>query len=246
MKFSVRATLLVAALVSTAACQKGDSFTLNTEDNSQTIAYTIGHDLGMRLAQQDPTLNADAFAAGFRDGYSGQPPQLTQQQIMAAMQDFRSRMEARQADMQKAQMKQFAEATTVNAEKSKKFLAMIEAQEGVKKSDSGLLYKIEREGSGTPPTANDMVKVHYRGQLVDGTVFDSSYDRGEPAVFPVGGVIPGWTEALQMMKPGSKWRIYLPPELAYGERGAPPRIGPNEALQFEVELIEVVKDQQAH
>jgi FKBP-type peptidyl-prolyl cis-trans isomerase len=129
-----------------------------------------------------------------------------------------------------------------NLENGNAFLEKNKAREGVVTTPSGLQYEILTEGEGPKPTAEDQVRAHYHGTLIDGTVFDSSVDRGEPAVFALNQVIPGWTEALQLMPVGSKWKIYLPSDLAYGERGGGPTIGPNSTLIFEVELLEIVKD----
>jgi FKBP-type peptidyl-prolyl cis-trans isomerase FkpA/FKBP-type peptidyl-prolyl cis-trans isomerase FklB len=127
-----------------------------------------------------------------------------------------------------------------NAVEGKKFLEENKAKSGVKTTSSGLEYKVEKEGSGNPPKETDTVKVNYRGTLINGTEFDSSYKRGQPATFPVNRVIKGWTEGLQMMKPGSKYQFFIPSDLAYGERGAGSDIGPNSVLLFDVELLEVV------
>ncbi len=129
----------------------------------------------------------------------------------------------------------------LNKEAGMKFLAENAKREGVKTLPSGMQYEVIKEGDGDIPTLNDYVTTHYHGTLIDGTVFDSSYERGEPATFPVSGVIKGWTEALQMMKVGSKWKLYIPSELAYGERQASPKIAPNSTLVFEVELLEIKK-----
>ena len=124
---------------------------------------------------------------------------------------------------------------------AKAAFAEIETREGVTRTDSGLMYEVLKTGAGEKPVATDTVVTHYHGTLVDGTVFDSSYDRGEPASLPLNRVIRGWTEALTLMPVGSKWRLYVPPELAYGKRGAPPKIGPDTPLIFEVELLEIVR-----
>jgi FKBP-type peptidyl-prolyl cis-trans isomerase FklB len=136
-----------------------------------------------------------------------------------------------------AVQQELKEKAEKNLVESEKFLAENKAKEGVKTTASGLQYKVLKEGEGPSPKVGDTVTVNYRGTLIDGTQFDSSYDRGEPATFPLTGVIPGWTEALQLMKKGSKWMLYIPPNLAYGERGAGNRIPPNSTLIFEVELI---------
>jgi FKBP-type peptidyl-prolyl cis-trans isomerase len=141
--------------------------------------------------------------------------------------------------MQAAQKQKMEAEAVANASAGAKFLAEVAAREGVTKTASGLLYEVIEAGTGATPSASDKVTVHYRGTLIDGSVFDSSYDRGQPATFGVGQVIKGWTEALQLMPTGSKWKLYIPAELAYGERGAPPRIGPGAVLIFDVELISI-------
>ena len=127
----------------------------------------------------------------------------------------------------------------INKKKGEEFLAENKKKPGVKTTESGLQYLVLKEGTGKKPELDDNVLCHYHGTLIDGTVFDSSVDRGEPASFPVNRVIPGWTEVLQLMKEGSKWRVFIPSKLAYGQRGAPPKIGPNETLIFEIELLQV-------
>jgi FKBP-type peptidyl-prolyl cis-trans isomerase FkpA len=145
--------------------------------------------------------------------------------------------QARAAEQQQAAEKERAAQSEKNRQEGAEFLAANMAKEGVMTTDSGLQYKVLVEGSGESPTAEDTVQVHYRGTLIDGTEFDSSYSRGEPTEFKVGAVIAGWTEALQMMKEGDKWELYIPSDLAYGERGAGADIGPDSVLIFEVELL---------
>lgn len=197
----------------------------------QRISYSIGANIGGNLKRQDLDLDAKALAAGLTDALSGKP--------VLSEAEMREVLTAFQQDMQtKMQARQKAEAET-NAKKAEEFLAANGKKEGVKTTASGLQYKVLKSGSGKTPKATDTVKVHYHGTLVDGTVFDSSVERGEPVTFPVEGVIPGWAEALQLMKEGDKWQVVLPPKLAYGERGAGSRIGPNSALIFDVELLSI-------
>ena len=230
-----RSAMLAVVLISLTACDKSMSGAdIDTSDVNESIAYVLGHDFGQRMAAQDKSLDPEAFAAGFRQGFAGEPSALSKEDTVAAMQQFKQRMQAQAANNMEV-------AAAENSTQGEKFLAMISEQEGVVTLPSGLRYKVVKEGSGTPPGPTDRVRVHYRGTLVNGEVFDSSYDRGQPAEFPVNGVIKGWTEALQLMKPGATWRLYIPPELAYGDRGAGPKIGPNATLQFEVELLEVVE-----
>lgn len=197
-------------------------------------SYIIGLNLGRSLKSQDVPCTQDLIIQGLRDGLAGATPLLTEEEIQSAMQEFQTQMMAQQETKRKAEGEK-------NLKASEAFLAQNKARKEIKTTASGLQYEVLKEGSGETPKATDQVTVNYRGTLTDGTVFDSSYDRGEPATFPVNGVIPGWVEALQLMKPGAKYKIYLPSALAYGERGAGGDIGPNQALVFEVELISVQK-----
>jgi FKBP-type peptidyl-prolyl cis-trans isomerase len=175
-------------------------------------------------------LDAEVLSAAIRDALSGKESRLTDEEMLAAVASLQERtVAAMQASIKEKAQKNLAEG--------EKFLAENKTKEGIKTTDSGLQYKVLEEGEGPSPKAGDTVTVHYRGTLVDGTEFDSSYQRGEPATFPLTGVIPGWTEALQLMKKGSKWVLFIPSELAYGERGAGNRIPPNSTLIFEVEMI---------
>jgi FKBP-type peptidyl-prolyl cis-trans isomerase FklB len=157
---------------------------------------------------------------------------MSQEEIRATLTSLQQRLVA-------ARQKELKEKAAKNTEEGKKFLAENQKKAGVKTLPSGLQYKVLTEGAGKTPKAEDTVTVNYKGTLIDGTEFDSSYKRGQPATFQVKGVIKGWTEALQLMKEGSKWHLFIPPELAYGERGAGRDIGPNATLIFEVELLTV-------
>jgi len=194
-------------------------------------SYSIGLSIGRNMKQQGFDLELSTLAAGIADGLRGDA-QLTDEEIEKVMTAFQQDFEAQQAGRMKA-----------TAEKNKKegatFLAANAKKEGVVSTKSGLQYQVLKEGKGPKPTKNDTVTTHYVGTLLDGTEFDSSIKRGEPATFPVGGVIGGWTEALQLMPVGSKWRLFIPAELAYGARGAGRDIGPNATLVFEVELLDI-------
>jgi FKBP-type peptidyl-prolyl cis-trans isomerase FklB len=196
--------------------------------------YCIGLDLGKRLRDDDAPVDLAAIVAGLRDGLTSAKPQMTTQQVDAVMERFQQVMQ------QKAQQK-MVQAADVNLARGQKFLDENRKKEGVQETDSGLQYRVLTAGKGATPGPDDTVRCHYEGKLVSGEVFDSSYKRGEPAEFPVGGVIAGWTEALQMMKTGSKWEVVLPASIAYGKRGAPGAIGPNETLVFQIELLDVVE-----
>jgi FKBP-type peptidyl-prolyl cis-trans isomerase FklB len=197
------------------------------KDQKDKVSYSIGMQIGFNLGRQKVDINPDILAAGIKDAIAGKP-QLTPDQVKDIMAQFEKDVEQKQ--------KQLAEK---NKTEGAKFLEDNKKKPGVKTTASGLQYKVEKEGTGSQPKATDMVTVNYRGTLIDGTEFDSSYKRGQPATFPVNGVIKGWTEALQLMKPGSKYQLFIPSNLAYGERAMGPDIGPNATLIFEVELQEV-------
>jgi FKBP-type peptidyl-prolyl cis-trans isomerase FklB len=203
------------------------------KSRQDSISYGIGMNLGQNFKQQSLDINTDMLAAGLKDLLQDKAV-MTQEQAMAVLNSFQQEM------MAKVQAER-AEAGAKNKEEGKKFLEENAKKEGVKVTASGLQYKVIKEGAGEMPKATDKVKTHYTGTLIGGKKFDSSVDRGEPAEFPVNGVIKGWTEALQLMKVGSKWTLYIPSELAYGEQGAGPDIGPGAVLIFDIELLEIVK-----
>ena len=200
--------------------------------DKEKISYSIGMDIGGNLRRGSIEVDPDMLAKGVKDSYVGGKTLLTEDQARQAMEDFQKTLMAKKAE----EMQKLSEKNKADGEK---FLAENAKKEGVKVLPSGLQYKVITPGTGRSPKATDTVTTHYKGTLIDGTEFDSSYKRGEPATFPVSGVIPGWTEALQLMKEGAKWQLFLPPGLAYGERGAGRDIGPNATLIFEVELISV-------
>jgi FKBP-type peptidyl-prolyl cis-trans isomerase FklB len=197
------------------------------KDQKDKVSYSIGLNIGFNLSRQKVEVNPDVLAAGIRDAIAGKP-QLTTDQVKDVMAQFEKDMEQKQK-----------QAGEKNKTDGAKFLEDNKKKPGIKTTASGLQYKVEKEGTGTPPKATDTVKVNYRGTLIDGTEFDSSYKRGQPVTFPVNGVIKGWTEALQLMKPGSKYQLFIPSTLAYGERSVSPELGPNATLIFDVELLEV-------
>lgn len=202
------------------------------KDKKQKVSYSIGVDIGNSFKRSDIDVDPKAVAAGLADALAGKPA-LSEEEIKNTLNDFRTEMMAKFQDKQKQQAQD-------NLKKGEEFLAENAKKEGVKVTKSGLQYQVIKSGKGKTPKATDTVKTHYHGTLIDGTVFDSSVERNEPAVFPVNGVIPGWTEALQMMKEGDKWRLFIPAKLAYGERGAGQRIQPNSVLVFDIELLEVM------
>lgn len=200
---------------------------------NEKVGYCLGLSMGRRLQADGAEIDLAAIVAGLRDGISGAQPQLTDEQIDAVMERF-------QLIMQKKAENKMTEAAQSNLARGEKFLAENRGKEGVQETKSGLQYRVVKAGEGAVPGPEDTVRCHYEGTLTSGEVFDSSYKRGQPAEFPVGGVIEGWTEALQMMKVGSKWEVVLPAKIAYGMRGAPGAIGPNETLVFTIELLDIV------
>ncbi len=200
----------------------------NMKTQLDSVSYALGINIASSLQQQGLTeINADVFAAALKDAYSKTNIKMTMEQSNALLQEYFQGLAGKKLQ--------------ANSEAGKKFLAENAKKEGVITLVSGLQYIVLKEGKGIKPTANDEVTTHYHGMLIDGTVFDSSVERGEPATFGVSQVIAGWTEALQLMSEGSKWRLFIPPHLAYGERGAGGSIGPNSTLIFDVELIKVIK-----
>ena len=202
------------------------------KDTKDKVSYSIGLDIGTTFKKQKMELNSDALAAGVKDGLSGAKPAMTPDEIRQVMTQFSKDMREKTAAANK-------EAGDKNAQEGEKFLAENKTKPGVKTTASGLQYLVAKEGSGAPPKETDTAVVNYRGTLIDGTEFDSSYKRGEPATFPVNRVIRGWTEALQLMKPGAKYKVFIPSSLAYGPSGTGGDIGPNATLIFEVELLSV-------
>ena len=194
----------------------------------EKISYIIGRDMASNLRKQGIDIEAESFIKGMKEALEGKPSSLSQEEVQQAMMALQQEM-ARKQDASGSDNKQAGEA----------FLAENKNKEGVKTLPSGLQYQVLQEGSGKSPSRTDTVTTHYHGTLIDGTVFDSSYQRNEPATFPVNGVIAGWTEALQMMKEGAKWRLFIPSNLAYGAQGAGSDIGPNSTLIFDVELLSV-------
>jgi FKBP-type peptidyl-prolyl cis-trans isomerase FklB len=205
---------------------------MTLKDDKDKVSYAIGLNIGKSMKQEGLDINPDAIAAAMKDVFAGAKAQLTDEEVQQVMQDFQKKMMAKQ-------MAAREEGLGKNKAEGEKFLADNKKKEGIKTTASGLQYKVITAGTGKTPKATDTVKTHYRGTLINGTEFDSSYKRGEPAEFPVNGVIKGWTEALQLMKEGAKWQLFIPSELAYGERGAGRDIGPNSTLIFDIELISV-------
>lgn len=215
--------LAVGSLIFSACDKK-----VKLDSDTKKSSYAIGQQIGQNLKNQGIEIDTDAMAQSMKDAIAGNS-QMTKEEIQGAM-----------MKLQESAMKRQTELGEKNKKDGLEFLEKNKSKEGVKVTASGLQYIVEKEGDGKSPTKDDTVKCHYTGTLTNGEKFDSSVDRGQPAEFPVGGVIPGWTEALLMMKPGAKYKLFVPPELAYGASGRP-GIPPNSVLVFDVELIEIVK-----
>jgi FKBP-type peptidyl-prolyl cis-trans isomerase FkpA len=234
MKHTLRVTLLAAA---TAAAVGFSSIALandKLETEKDKISYVIGLQIAGSLAQIKDEVDLKVLMRGIETGLAGQEPVITEEEAMAVQQAFADRLQAKRA----AEMQEMAQKNRAEGEA---FLAQNKGKRGVVTTESGLQYQVVTQGTGPRPAATDTVRVHYTGTLLDGTKFDSSHDRGQPAQFALNAVIPGWTEGLQLMPVGSKYTLWLPSELAYGDRGTPGPIGPNATLVFDVELLEIVK-----
>jgi FKBP-type peptidyl-prolyl cis-trans isomerase FklB len=220
-----------AAKTTPAATAKSAAPAALTTDK-QKQSYAVGLNIGRNLKKQPVELDASSLARGVKDALDGSTPLLTDAEFDAALKQLQDVATKKQdAEAQKA-----GEA---NMKEGEAFLAANKAKDGVVTLPSGLQYKIVTAGTGAKPAKEDTVVCNYRGTFINGTEFDSSYKRGQPAEFPVGGVIKGWTEALQLMPVGSKWQLFIPPDLAYGKRGAGGAIGPDQTLVFDVELISI-------
>jgi FKBP-type peptidyl-prolyl cis-trans isomerase len=205
---------------------------LALKTSKEKFSYALGMKMGANLHKQSVPVDPNILARGLKDGLSGGKTLLTEEQAQAALVEV-------QNDLRKKQQEKMQAEGATNKKEGDAFLAANKGKEGVVTLPSGLQYKILKEGTGAKPTAGDSVVCNYRGTLINGTEFDSSYKRGQPATFPVTGVIKGWTEALQLMPVGSKWQLFIPPDLAYGERGPSPEIGSDSTLIFEVELLSI-------
>ncbi|MFA5683529.1 MAG: FKBP-type peptidyl-prolyl cis-trans isomerase [Lysobacteraceae bacterium] len=233
MKLSLRHTLLaVAAAGIIAGSGAASGQELKTEKDK--VSYMVGMQVGGSLVQIKDEIDMNIVIAAIHSAMAGDQPKLSAEEAMAVQQEFAQKLQGkREAEMQALAVK--------NKEEGEAFLAQNKSAKGVRSTGSGLQYLVVTEGKGAKPASTDTVKVHYTGTLLDGTKFDSSVDRGEPAQFALNAVIPGWTEALQLMPVGSKYTLWIPSDLAYGDRGTPGPIGPNATLKFDVELLEIVK-----
>lgn len=226
MTMNLKFYALAAALVFATACDKS----VNLSSDEKKAGYAIGQQIGQSFKMQNVNPDLDAVAAGMRDAMKGDKGKLTPEETQQALMKLREQSMAKMEEESKA-----------NKAAGDKYLEENKTKAGVKVTSSGLQYEVIQEGKGNSPKADNTVKVHYKGTLIGGKEFDSSYTRGEPVEFPVNGVIKGWTEALLLMKPGAKYKLHIPSDLAYGPMGRPPSIPANSVLIFEVELLDIVK-----
>jgi len=222
MKSVIITTIAMSFAITAFAEDKPAQF----KDQKDKFSYAIGLNIGMNFKRSNVDTNPDMITAGIKDALAGKP-QMTTEQVKDTMVAFEKDMQQKQAD-----------AAKKNEADAEKFLAANKSKEGVKTTASGLQYKVLKDANGAQPKSTDTVTVNYRGTLIDGTEFDSSYKRGQPATFPLGGVIKGWTEGLQLMKVGSKYQFFIPPSLAYGDHPPGAQIPPGSVLIFEVELMD--------
>jgi FKBP-type peptidyl-prolyl cis-trans isomerase FklB len=224
MKFRLIAITGVLFLINQVHAQEN----LVLKNQKEKMSYIIGMDIGNNLKKQGIDIETNILIKGIKDAFASAKSLLSEQEIRETLATFQKEMQAKQEEVGKK-----------NKKEGEAFLAENMKKEGVKTLPSGLQCKVIKAGTGKKPKLTDTVTAHYRGTLIDGTEFDSSYKRGKPTSFSVSGVIPGWTEALQLMEEGAKWGLFIPPNLAYGERGAGGMIGPNATLIFEVELVSI-------
>jgi FKBP-type peptidyl-prolyl cis-trans isomerase len=228
--------MMILFVLSSFACSDQSAKTpikeLNTSD--EKLSYAIGLEIGTSLKKLPAEIDLAIFIRAVEDGLKGKEPLLTQQQAIEIKKEFGEKVQEDRARKRK-------ELAEKNLKEGEAFLAENKKKKGVITTVSGLQYMVLQEGDGPKPKATDRVKVHYSGKLIDGTEFDSSYERGKPTTLSLKSVVPGWTEALQLMKVGSKYRVFIPSKLAYGNRGRRQKIGPNSVLIFELELLDIEK-----
>ncbi|MFN5223996.1 MAG: FKBP-type peptidyl-prolyl cis-trans isomerase [Bacteroidota bacterium] len=239
MKSIIQASVFCMALTLVTSCEgqsqsaseQGGKPVMKTKLDS--LSYAIGGDIGRNLKMSElDKISIELMAAGMRDVFSGKESTMSQQQCQSVINEYIQSLQQKKQEESGKKLKE-------NKDKGAAFLSDNGKKSGVKTLPSGLQYSVIKEGKGPKPKETDMVKTHYHGTLINGTVFDSSVDRKDPATFPVNGVIKGWVEALQLMPVGSKWKLFIPSDLAYGDAGSPPTIGPGETLVFEVELLSI-------
>lgn len=222
LKFSLKA-LMLAALVSPVLAQ-------DLESEQGQLGYAIGYEFGSETSQFD--VDVEAVVAAIRDASAGRDPQVSPQDMQQVLNAFNQRVRERR-------MEEFQRLAEENKARADEFLADNESKNGIVTLPSGVQYRVIEEGEGSRPGPSDTVTVHYRGSKIDGREFDSSFRTGQPLVFQVDSVLEGWQEILPLMREGAYWQVFLPPEMAFGVRGDPPQIGPNEALKFEIELVQI-------
>ncbi len=232
MRFCTVLITAVLAIAFMGTAFAADSVKIETDKDK--VSYTIGYDIGTNFKTQKIDVDSAVLLRGIQDAMADGDALMSDEDRKNTMVKFQTEMREKMESERKA-------AGGKNQADGEKFLAENKGKPGVVTTESGLQYMIITEGNGPKPSDADTVKTHYKGTLIDGTEFDSSYTRGQPASFPVKGVIAGWTEALQLMPTGSKWELYIPANLAYGDRGAGQSIGPNATLIFEIELLEIVQ-----
>ncbi len=221
-------------LVCTCVAHAEDDTAGVLKSNKDKVSYVIGTDIGKSLIHIKDEINFDILTKGINDQFHGKTLLVPQKEARTVMTEFSMKMKMKKAEQNRL-------AGEKNLEEGKIFLEKNKKEKGIVTTESGLQYLVLKQGKGPKPTKTDKVQVHYKGTTIDGTEFDSSYKRGKPTSFPVTGVIKGWTEALLLMNVGSKYKLFIPSELAYGQRGAGPKIGPNAVLIFEVELLDILK-----
>lgn len=240
LKLTIAATLLTCGMTNSVVAQDetGAADTEASQDDPQSLAdkasYAIGFNIGSDISNEELGLNIEVVIQGILDAAAGKENKLSNEELQAVMTAFEKEVFARQ-------QAKFEEMAQKNLEAGEAFMAENATKEGVKQLESGIQYRVINAGEGDSPTAESVVKAHYRGTLPNGEEFDSSYSRDEPFTFNVGGVIRGWGEVIPRMKVGDKWEVVIPAALAYGPNGSPPSIGPNQVLVFEIELIEIVQ-----
>jgi len=222
LKFSLKA-LMMAALVSPALAQ-------DLESEQGQLGYAIGYEFGSETSQWD--VDVESVVAAIRDANAGRDPQLPPETMRQVLTAFNERV-------RQQRMEEFQRLAEENKARADEFLAENESKNGIVTLPSGVQYRVIEEGEGSRPSPSDTVTVHYRGSKIDGREFDSSFRTGQPLVFQIDSVLEGWQEVLPLMREGAYWQVFLPPEMAFGVRGDPPQIGPNEALKFEIELVQL-------
>ncbi len=243
MKKLIAALLAFGIFLGVAACQNGESNSITNNISLTNEADSIGYSIGIQVAKSIKPgvddLNLEALMKGLRDGLNDEEKMLTEDDINKCTIAFRTKLTEKQREAQMQQQEEQTQQGNINKKAGEEFLKENGKRDGVVTLPSGLQYEVLQEGNGPSPEANSTVVTHYKGTLIDGTKFDSSYDRNQPSTFGLQQVIKGWTEGIQLMKVGAKYKFYIPYNLAYGERGRAPTIPPAAALIFEVELIDI-------